>query len=323
MLRICLPLIIFAQLALANPASAFERLQVRHLIARLESYDRDTRLSAANQVKAYGRDGIGAVPALIAALDLEYDLNRGTFLDALAAVGPGDKRVVAALSQSVFSDGSTLTAKSLEHLGEMGPSALSAMPAILYVLYSSKPLDAERAVAGIGPAAAPLLVAELGRTADPLHRGRLTAALLEMGTHPHAVDAVPHLIGLLNHHDQRQKRSGLHALQGYGAAGRMAIPTMEGIVRLTYGPDPLRPLACLTIGSLGQVGMPTLINLAVTGDVISRISAIAGINEAGLAAFSAVNTLQELRRDRNEAVASAAKNALLKLAALQRELKKG
>jgi hypothetical protein len=103
----------------------------------------------------------------------------------------------------------------------------------------------------------------------------------------------------------------------------MAIPTMEGIVRLTYGPDPLRPLACLTIGSLGEVGVPTLINLAVTGDVISRISAIAGINEAGLAAFSAVNTLQHLRRDRNEAVASAAKDALEKLAALQRELKKG
>ena len=323
MLRICLPLIIFAQLTLANSAHAVERLQLRHLIAQLESIDRDTRLAAADNVKVYGRDGVGAVPALLAALRLEYGLARGIFLDALAAVGPGDTRVVSALSHSVFNDGASLTAQSLEDLGEMGASALPAMPAILYVLYSAKPLDAERAVAGIGPAAAPILVAELGRTADPLRRGRLTAALQHMGAHPRAVDAVPHLISLLNHNDPRQKRSGLHALRGYGEAGRMAIPTMEGIVRLTYGPDPLRPLACLTIGSLGQVGVPTLINLAVTGDVISRISAIAGINEAGLAAFSAVTTLQQLRRDRNEAVASAAKNALEKLAALQRELQKG
>lgn len=323
MLRICLPLIIFAQLALANSAPAVERLHLRHLIAQLESIDRDTRLAAAKQVQAYGRDGIGAVPALMAALKLEYGLDRGTFLDALALVGPGDARVVGVLSDSIFNDGSTLTAQSLEHLGNMGPSALPAMPAILYVLYSSKPLDAERAVAGIGPAAAPILVAELGHTADPLRRGRLTSALQHMGAHPNAAEVVPHLISLLTHPDPRQKRAGLHALRGYGEAGRMAIPTMEGIVRLTYGPDPLRPLACLTIGSLGQVGIPTLINLAVTGDVISRISAIAGIDEAGLSAFSAVTTLQQLRRDRNEAVATAAKNSLEKLAALQRELKKG
>jgi HEAT repeat protein len=322
MLRNCLPLIIFAQIAFAQSGLAVDPLHIRHFIAQLESLDRETRLNAAEKVKVYGRDGVAAIPALLAALNLEYGLERGIFLDALAAVGPGDKRVVAALSESVFNDGSTLTAQSLEHIGSMGASALPAMPAVLYILYSSKPLDAEKAVAGIGPAAAPILVHELGRTADPLRRGRLTAALAQLGAHPQAVEAVPHLVSLLNHPDPRQKRAGLHALRGYGDAGYMAIPTMEGIVRLTYGPDPLRPLACLTIGSLGKVGMPTLINLAVTGDVISRISAIAGMNEAGVSAFMAVDTLRQLRRDRNEAVATAAKNALQKLATSQRELQK-
>src|SRR5262249_10465665 len=115
----------------------------------------------------------------------------------------------------------SIRACAAHHLGELGPEAEPALPALAEALDAAegKDLGLYRALARIGDPAVPVLV-KAGRAATP--RARLAAVIALGEAAPRAPAAVPALCEALKDSDEMVRRSAARALK------RIDMETADG-----------------------------------------------------------------------------------------------
>jgi HEAT repeat protein len=135
-------------------------------------------------------------------------------------------------------------------LGEMGPSAEAAIPALLEKLRNE-------------------IVHRPSRTP-----GSATIALTRMGA-----AAVPGLVELLNHPLLPVRVGAAMALQGQGTHASPAVPGLLRMLEETHGEA--RIVAAATLGAVGppaEAALPRLLELAEQSDNYLRAAALAAVN---------------------------------------------
>ncbi len=209
------------QLAKAGPAA---RAALPALIIALDDNDKQVWNGAIAAIATIGPGAADAVPALLAMFDNSRtrggrDRDRQQALvhgaHALATIG---KAALPALIESLSSDSPMKAACASRALGELGPDAISAAPALVKNLGSGdEPLRREAidALGQIGAPAVQPLAAALD-SGDAKTRQGAAAALGQVGQP--AVEAAPALAALL------QKESDVPAR----AAALAALPAISG-----------------------------------------------------------------------------------------------
>jgi HEAT repeat protein len=210
--------------------------------------------------------------------------------DLIVGVGPGSQEDVPTLIKALTHEGARIRIEAAEDLGQIGPPALAAMPALLKMAEQDRDpvfrVEAAKAVASIdlkNEAALPMLVealrdkagkvrkraaeciGDLGPRARSAVAGLLKAlkdpdpavswaaadALGQIG--PHAQTAVPGLIEALDAANTRG--AAVDALGQIGRNARQAIPALEKVVK---GDDvTIRWAAASALVRIGGPGLKT------------------------------------------------------------------
>ncbi len=138
---------------------------------------------------------------------------------------------------------------AISALGQLGPSAWKATPALLTVVRERGETGAEavkQVLAGIGPKAIPELVPLL-RDRDERFRRFAVSALAAYG--PSAKEALPSLLPLLRDTDEMVRVEAAHVLEGIGSDAAAALPIL--MANLQAPRTPLRYQAAVTLGHIG------------------------------------------------------------------------
>jgi HEAT repeat protein len=260
--------------------------------------DAGPTIAVATAIWKIGGDGDGAVALLLPALQdaKPYSSDREKALKALGEMGPGAKKAVPALVELLksagpgVSMGDSLKENVIETLGKIGPGAKAAVPALLEVAKSN---------------------ASYGRIA-----GKAVLALGQIG--PDAAEAVPVLIRKLDRGEYEVKKNVPVALSQMGPAAKKAIPKLEQMIDSPFGV--FRMQAATALWRLdGQVDRPVQIAIATLkeGDYASddRMLALKVLGEMGPKAKSATKLLKLLSSDPNTEIREGAKAALAKIEA--------
>ncbi len=239
----------------------------------LRSPDENTRAAAVRQLKEGGAE---AVPVL------EWVVKSG---------GPAEARWEAA-----------------DVLGQIGPDARPAGPALVAALKDPDPRVREVTVQALGelapdvPGAVPALV-ELFPDVKAI---RAVAEFKEAGA-----DAVPKLTELLTHSDSVVRWNAARTLQKIGPASGPAVPAL--VARMLSDPDPaVREHAAEALGPIGPAAhsaVPDLVKALDDPEPMVRRDAVRSLGEMGQAAKAALPKVQALKADPNQRVREAAEQA--------------
>jgi len=298
------------------------------------------RCAAADALRAIGPEARVALPALREAFKHEEGVARARMALTLARLDPKNPAGQAALIEILGSTRLSPEAPALvawspvlrirasvqtnriaaaEALGDLGPAATSAVPALIESLQLKEPYRSDflvqqaaiRALGRIGPGAKqaiPSLLKILGTpTAQepPLASEALIAIKPDRGV-------TADLIGVMKQKHPAYLRNGELAAAVFQAVGPDAIPDL---IPLLKDPDArLRSLALEALGAIGpasETAIPHAIAGLKDGDAAVRAAAARALGRIGpAAAHDGVAPLATALGDRDPAVAFSAASAL-------------
>jgi HEAT repeat protein len=199
-------------------------------------------------------------------------------------------------------------------LGEVGPEARTAVPALIEALQDGDPhvrTVAATSLAAVAPGDPETVTAFTGLLHGP---DRLVAvrALARCGAA--AAPAVPDVIGLLQDAEPNVRWNAARTLGLIGPPARAAVPAL--VATLKDHEAFVREHAAEALGDLGpaaQDAVPALIGVLKDKDARVRRDAARSLGQIGPAAAPAVPTLRGLLKDENARVRDAADKALKQL----------
>ncbi len=205
------------------------------LAGSLRDEQEAVRTAAAQALGALGPRARSAAPALFAALDDPRAGVRAAAAQALARVELTAESV-SSLSKALGNPDAYVRAFAAWSLGNLGPGAREAVPALVEALGPDDTANVvAAALARVGPAAAqavPALLADL-RGPDAGRRWRAARALGRIG--PPAESAVAELVAALRDPNEAVRA---HAARALGRIGPGAKPAAADLQRATGDSDP-------------------------------------------------------------------------------------
>ncbi len=246
----------------------------------------------------------------------------------LSKLGPAAKAAMPALIKALDDPDKQVWTSALGVLAGLGSEAQEAIPALILHLDTRKaPSMRQRDVrqsflriaftlTRIGPAAIPPLITTL-QSDDAGARAAAARALGGMGATAH--DAIPALIGNLNHREQPVRSEAADAL---GLIGREAVPALGAA--LGNGDAAVRAGAALALAQIGRDAQSLAAKVAETTaketDPAARAALFAALPKVGVEPARAVELLIAGVKDDNEQVRHGAINALYLLRSANAQL---
>jgi HEAT repeat protein len=240
------------------PAQApAEQTAVEELTQQLFSENSMARANAARQLRRFGPAARSAVPALIELVAHPEVEVRVAAIRTLGAIGPGARDAVPVLVTRLDDrepvDAGEVWLVAGEALGQIGGEA--ALEGILPLLvpdpndlrYRGACLVLHTMGAQAAPAV-PRLLEILASGTEPL--GPPLYALEGIGAH--GAEALPALIGLLDHENFHYQYFVCRVLSAMGEKAAPAVPKLMD--RLQHGAPSVRRHAALALGDIGPVG---------------------------------------------------------------------
>ena len=284
------------------------------------------RAAAAQALGRIGPDAGQSAPEL---KPLIQDKNAAVRTEAVRALGRiGKQTSVPMLIELLRSNITDVREAAFDALGEMGPAAKAALPALTEILrgpdtaadtannsfyggfYAGGPkMDALQTVSYMSdlPEASNAIIA-----ATSVFRGKgekgLSPALVFQAMGPNARPAVPALIGLLQEKSGNTQGYAARALGAIGPAAAEAIPALAGL--LEDKNQFARVGAAEALGHLGSSAVPTLVEALHNEDWLVRAKAAEGLGVLGSAAAPAATALREKLQDGDAEVRRCAAVAL-------------
>jgi HEAT repeat protein len=322
------------------------------LIKALQHKEGQVRREAVQSVGAIGAAAQAAMPALIEILNDDQGENRILASEAMAYVAPGNSQAVSALAAIAGGSDVGFRRQAIAALGRIGPKAVAAIPALAEALRSADPmLRVEAALSlahvGIVDAASPprsvlgdtlsdevlSLLLDLVRERNHPSRTRAMEALEQAGFHGESAVAV------LTRALWDEGAARIKAAEALGRMGPLAKSAIPGLSELLKRPEPAAriqaALALWRIDRQAEQAVPVLVSelkcrtargqtrvLLVPGrfGVISSMppeppcrQAAEALGVMGSAARAAVPALRQALMEPDEAVRSAAAEALKKI----------
>lgn len=298
-------LAVLSVMLLASSASA-QQVDLKDLIAKVESGNENDRIAAIDALAEMGRDARAAVPALSKAVTLAGDAeSRWRAARALAAIGPAAAAAVPSLIQALGDQDPMVRAYAAHALGKIGPAAREAVPELVKKAVDESRLvrrearEALLAIKAPSEVTLPLLLkvleesepeavvsaletlAEQGKKIVPklceaLHNEKACywACLLIERIGPEAKEAVPHLIDCLDREEPEVRIEVLLALASIGKDSRVA---QDKVIKILQN-DPyegVRYAAAFALGRLGDAkAIPALEAAANSDDEFLRLTAL-------------------------------------------------
>jgi HEAT repeat protein len=270
------------------------------LLKALDDDDKQVWSSAIAAIAAIGPEAQDAIPVLIDRFDgrkhggrRERDLRQGTMRTAYALSRIGSA-AVPPLVRALDEKDMNLRIGAAKALGDMGPTAHDAAPALIKVLSDTQdPVRDEvtQALALIGPDAGPALVAAL-QDADVHRRAGAATALAQMGPPFHD----PGVEQIAAKESDPTVRAALYgALPKLGVApGHCAALIVPAIIDEN---EPLRHAALnalLSSTAVKQAAVPKLVPLLKDSNPAIRERAAKGLGRIGPGALDALDALPAL-----------------------------
>ncbi len=257
-----------------------KRAALTQIIARLKDQDPFVRTAAARALASLPPSPEIAGPIFEKAMAEADETTTHYMLDALAGLGPqAVPRLIAALKYEA------LRAQTVYILGQIGPAAVAATPAL----------------------------AKLTSDPDPNVAVEAAHALAKIG--PGAKDAVPALIEVLKQPESKSAHAAVFALGMIGPGAAAAEPALLEVIK--GKDDSMSMLSAWAIikirGVTADTAAKVIPELLTTLDSHlpqSRQAAAESLGELGPLAKSAVEKLERATKDENEGVRAAATKAL-------------
>lgn len=180
---------------------------------------------------------------------------------------------------------------------------------------SEKRMDAATALGELGPrasAAVPALVTALGDQ-DSYVRNFAANALGAVG--PAAVSAVPALVNLLHDADESVSQAGQRALAGIGPGAKAAIPELIVMLK-TWQSSAAESPAAFALIRIGAASVPSLAQVAYSDDKRIALAAIYCLGEIGSSSREAVAALKTTFQNFDPTICESSAMALRKLGAV-------
>lgn len=236
-------------------------------------------------------------------------------LVAAVAAARADGANVSALVAKLKSDSAEQRQAAAQQLGELGPKAIEAAPALIELLRDEDPgvfEAASKALGRMGPKAVPLLIEGLGSKQTNVCRG---AALSLSLIGPQAAPAVKPLIAVVQEGRPEERLAALVALRDVGPAAKPAVPALLKATRA----DDFRTqyVACMVLEVIGpeaKAAVPRLGELLQSGSASVRMHAALALGGIGKQIGEpGVQDLVGALKDRSHIVRGAAATALGRL----------
>jgi HEAT repeat protein len=299
----------YAALALGRIAPEAASLPVyRHEVvgALAQALQRDTneevRWQAAVALRRLGPEARTALPALKTALDDEEKV-RNAALRVLFRLG---REGVPLLCHALAKQALDVRRAAANYLGEIGPPAKDAVPALLRACWDDH--DAVRVAAAesllrIDPALARRhVVAPLIKVVEREVGSTYPAIMLLRKIGPEAHAAVPALIRALGSSEGSIPQAAAEALGCMGEAGKPAVPAL--LARLEDESHEVRVAAALALWRLGRRGAAMAALLEEVQNEVkecgARYQALGALAEIGPEASQALPALRRALLDRDD-----------------------
>ncbi len=280
---VCLSLLTSAASAVAEDAD------VKTLIGKLSSADKQELLAAIDDLSAFGADAQAAVPALIEVVGGEDSELAWHACRTLGAIGENAQAAVASLAKALGHDEAKVRAYAAFALGRIGTADLDVVDRLIETAFDKEELVRRaslRALQRIDPPmekTLPLVLevlekgdlsiimpalhtlAEEGKSEVPRLRKALEnerarywvcLVLAELG--PDAAEAVSDLTAILDDEDPEVRLQAVLALGEIGKADKAAL---DAIVKLSQEDayPPVRYAAVYALGKIGAGGAATAV----------------------------------------------------------------
>lgn len=289
-------------------------------------------LVRAAAAQALGRIGPKASQSLPELKPLIQDKNAAVRAEAVQALGRiGKETAVPMLIELLSTNITDVREAAFDALGEMGPAAKAALPALTEILrgpvtaadtvndgfyggfYSQGPkADAMQTVCFLSelPEASDAIIASTSLFRGNGEKG-LCPALLFQAMGPNAKPAVPALINLLQETNRMNRGYVAKALGAIGPSAATAIPALAGL--LEDKNQFVRISAAEALGHLGPSAVPTLVQALQNKDWLVRAKAAEALGALGSAAAPAATALREKLQDTDAEVRRCATVALVRV----------
>jgi len=291
-------------------------------------HDTNTVVRAA-AAQALGRIGPKASRSLPELKPLIQDKNAAVRTEAVQALGRIEKQnAVPMLIELLQSNVTDVREAAFDALGEMGPAAKAALPALTEILrrpataadtvndgfyggfYSQGPkADAMQTVCFMSelPEASDAIIASTSLFRGNGEKG-LCPALLFSAMGPNAKPAIPALIKLLQETNRMNRGYVAKALGAIGPSAAAAIPALADL--LEDKNQFARVSAAEALGHLGPSAVPTLVQALQNKNWLVRAKAAEGLGALGSTAAPAATALREKLQDTDAEVRRCATVAL-------------
>lgn len=276
---------------------------VPSLIAALDDGSERVQSLAIAALEQIGPDAAAAAPALVGKLGDERFVSAFGIpgpppthraVEALVAIGPA---AVPGLIGALGGDSQEIRIWATRALGELGPAARPAVPALARLLKERGFDDGEsaaKALGAIGPSASeaiPTIHSVLDALGpDDGHAGVLLEALDKIGAPPSAG-----MIQELDDPDPAIRETAAFSLGEFGATARPAVPRLEAALR-----DPVRSVrveaacALVRIDPANDRALPVLIESLDDTDTDVLLTALGALEELGPKAVAAAPKLKTI-----------------------------
>jgi len=289
-MRLVLPAVMaLAALVSAAPSCAAQEERppsVQDLIRELKSGAPYERASAAVALGNRGPEAKEAAPALIEALKDRQSV-RCYVRDAIQGIGLEDATGLIPILKEEDSDVRRAAARVL---GEIGPAAKTAVPALIEMVGDADAkvrYAALTALAKIGPAppeVVPAIVKAL-QDKDPVVRSGAMYSLGEIGSGGRAGEVIPTIVKYLKDRDWKMRGAAACALGEIGPAAAEALPALlEALKTPDDGSHDWIGYALWKICPLKAEAVPELIDIFTGRDRDDRWEAVWALSRLGAAA---------------------------------------
>jgi HEAT repeat protein len=287
-----------------------------HLLLRaLDHPDWEVRKEIVESLGKCGRGRGEVEEALlkVAETDPEYQVSVSA-LRACSGMGIKAETLVEAMLRFIAKTGCTESACDI--IAELGPAGAGFLPHLQECLREGDAdlkWAAASAMAALGPnatAAIPELLKSLGDQSG-LIAGNAALALSQMGE-----PAVAPLTRSLSDDNPRTREFAADALGRMGTAAKSTVPNL--VKRL--GVEPVEEVRCWVAIALAEIDrrpdtLPILIEALATFDRSMKLRAIQALGSFGTKARAATDVLQAMHDSKDQAIADAAKDALIHIQA--------
>ncbi len=295
---------------------------VRQLAIALREGDTATRISAASELRTFGRAAADAIPALSGAL--ASDPSALVRMSAAAALGAAGPQAIPALARGLSDGDEQVRAAVVGALGAIREPDEALLNAVAIALRDNSEIVRSRAVWAaerVGPEAAHLVRAAAGDSSS-LVRSRADMAMRSLDDAANGRQHTPasRVLALAADLNASSKGRRRQAAQDLAAIGRDAEPALSALQRALADPDRhvrLSVVAALT--NIGFPALPALQNATRDPDSGVRARAASGIGRFGTSGAVAIPTLANLLRDEEIPVRLAAVGALERIGVEARE----